>query len=175
MIRIHDIESWRALGGKAKLPLPGTRPRRIRLEVNAPDFVRLHLVDAHGEIRFLALVRGRDTIEFSIATTTAVMADGECYVMTADGDAIHQTVEAPQTFTKIMERRPRNHDLERVLHESQANTRRLLEQQAAHFQSMLERGLASRAPEPAPAPAPVVAPVPTIDTIPVAGSAAAPS
>lgn len=140
MQRLFNIDKWSKLAQGHVLEFPGEAPRRIRLEVNAPLKVPLYYVDGDGVPTFLALVEGRDTLEFHTTGTCGISADGDCYVFTADGDDVSSVVEAPVIFTKIMERRPRNYEMERMQYEMRANQRRLMEAQS----EQLERLIAGR-------------------------------
>lgn len=151
MQRMFNIDKWAHLTQGTRMELPSVKARKVRLEVNTPAETQLYLVphgedgEPDGELVFLALVRGRDTIEFHTTGKVSVLSDGaDCFVYTADGDDISSTIEAPVIFTKIMERRPRNLELERIAHEMQANMLRNQAAQAAELEALYERRFQAR-------------------------------
>lgn len=144
MQRLYDLDKWHKLGPGRGLTLEGTRPRRVRLECNAPGEALLYLVDGNGNAHFLAMVKGRDAVEFQIAGEWSLVCDLEdTFVYTFDGSKLHFAIPEAETFTRIMERRPRDHQLEQVMAAATANTKRLLEQQSHQFASIMERRIAA--------------------------------
>lgn len=148
--RLFNIDKWTTLvEGEAYL-LPTDEEgklRRVRLEVNAPDPVRLFLIEPDQEsVRFLARVDGRDCVEFvASGTLRLVVEGGPIGIYTVDGDDISFEVAAPVIFTKIMERRRRNPDLEYIAAKMNANMERRLAQQADDLRRLLANRETARA------------------------------
>lgn len=129
--RLFNIEKWINVGEGQSWSLAGDKVRVIRVEVNAPDRVRLFVIDETDDVRFLATVLGRDTIEFVAASTVRLFVEGGSIdIYSVDGDDPSFTVAAPKIFTKIMERRRRNPELEAIALQMNANMERRLAQQA---------------------------------------------
>lgn len=144
MQRIFNVDKWVNLPQGSQVEFPSTRPRRIRLEVNAPGDCTLYVVQPDGDLVFLALVRGRDTVEFVTDGKVGLMADGaDCWIYTADGDDVSSVIPDAQSFTRIMERRQRNPELERIAAEMRFNTERRLEKQADELSALFAKRMAS--------------------------------
>ena len=93
-------------------------------------------------------MKGRDTLEFTVPEGTfelypAIEDGGQCFVYSIDGEDVSAISKDAESFTKIMERRPRNYELERMQWEMQANMRRMLEGQASELSKLVERRLAA--------------------------------
>lgn len=140
MQRILNMNAWRMLGDGEALAFTGENPRQVRLEVNAPDVARLY-VGIGNESMFLARVSGRDVIEFSVDTKfDLIVMGGECAVYTADGQEWAVKSVDNQTFTRIVERRQRNPELELMMLQATRN----MEKRAALQMEEMERRLKAR-------------------------------
>lgn len=164
MQRIYNLDKWALLEEGKRLSYVNSRPRKVVVEVNAPSEVLLYLVE-DGKPRFLALVKGRDTVEFYPDGAFDLTCEGGAvYVYTADGDDVSMEALDERTFTRIVERRPRNLELELMQRAAAENTRRLLEAQRQDMEKYIarletQRAAAAVPPAPAAAPAqPAVAP-----------------
>lgn len=145
MQRIYNVENWVVIEPGQVLEYPSERPRLVRLEVNSSGESQLYMLNAANEAFFLALVKGRDTIEFvSSGKFSLSVAGTECSVYTVDGSNIAHTVEAPVSFTRIVERRRRNPELEYIAAQMQANMARMLAQQSEEREKVYERREAAR-------------------------------
>lgn len=159
MQRMFNLDKWDRLAEGQSLKFINDRPRTVRLEVNAPVKSALYVVDHTGEVHFLALVEGRDTIEFSSGGAFELTVEGaDVLVYTADGADISNKIVAPKIFTKIVERRRRNPELEYMAAVMQRNMERNLEKQWAEREQTLLRSIEARAPVAAPAGVPDGAP-----------------
>ncbi|MGB3645285.1 MAG: hypothetical protein WBA15_12475 [Mesorhizobium sp.] len=140
MIKLDSLSRWRALEAGSVLTLPGGKvERRIRLQVNSPGRAALYVVGDGGEMSFLAAPDGRDVVEFSAAgdvrlTTTA--QDVFCHV--AELEPTSFVVEDAETYTKVMQRRSRNPELEQMMFLMNLNMDRRLAAQAAQFEERLK-------------------------------------
>lgn len=140
MQRIFNVENWIVIEPGQVLEYPAEKPRLVRLEVNAAAESQLFMLNAANEAFFLALVKGRDTIEFvSSGKFSLSVAENACSVYTVDGSNIAHTVEAPQSFTRVVERRRRNPELEIIAAQMAANMNRILEQQSSEREAVYER------------------------------------
>lgn len=141
MQRMFNLDKWLLLKEGETITFPSRRPRTVKVEVNAPQSVCLYVRDGDKPNQFLALVEGRDTVEFSSAGDFSLsVEEGSIWVYSADGDHVHAVVEDPVIFTRIAERRTRNPELEYITHVMQSNLERRLAQQADE----LERAIVAR-------------------------------
>lgn len=147
MQKLFNVDKWTRLIEGDAIQFANPKARNVRLEVNAPVETALYYIDTEtGETYFLALVKGRDTLEFgTIGPYSITLQTGECSIYTADGTDISQTVVAPVIFTKIMERRRRNPELEYIAATMQRNMERRLEQQAVELENLFARRAADAA------------------------------
>lgn len=151
MQRMFNLDKWERLKEGEGLEFSNPRPRNVRLEVNAPVRTALYVVDPEGEVHFLALVEGRDTVEWGSSGAFQLTVEGaDVMVYTADGADIAQRVIAPVIFTKIAERRRRNPELEYIAHQMQLNMERRLEQQAGELEQLFIRRAALAAAQSVP-------------------------
>lgn len=141
MQRIRDISKWLVVHAGSKLDFPNEKPRRVRMEVNAPTAARIDYISRDGGVKFLALVQGLDTVEFETEGAFSLSFDAdELYIYSSEAEIVHSTVEAPESFTRIMQgRRARNPELEALMHQMNRNFERQLEKQARIYGSIIER------------------------------------
>lgn len=144
MQRLFDLSKWSLLKEGARLSFLNKHPRKVTLEVNAPGPVLLYvLID--GTPNFLAKVDGRDTIEFHPDGPFDLVAEGgNLNVYTADGADIAQEALDDRIFTKIVQRRPRNIEMEIMQRAARENTERLLNAQRKEMEAYIARLEAQR-------------------------------
>ena len=147
MQKIYNLDKWFPLKEGEALKLVGGRARRIRLEVNAPAEVALYAIISGVEAPlFLALVKGRDLVEFYAPGEEAfdLMCEGaSCYVYTVDGIDVSAKSDGSESFVRIIERKPRNREAELMAYRMQENMQRMLNAQSAEFERVVERRLAA--------------------------------
>lgn len=155
MQRLHNLDKWQELKDGEAVNFAGTAQRRVRLDVNAPDFTRLYHSDANGVVTFLALVRGRDVIEFATDGEFAITAEGgPVWFHSIDGEATSFAIPDAVTLTKLIERRPRNHERELMMFMQNQNLERRLAAQRDELAALWdrrERAAAAAAAQPKPA------------------------
>lgn len=140
MQRIFNVDKWTVVEPGHRLDFPGERARQVRLECNSQDVSNLYLIDAEGEVFFLARVCGRDTIEFVSGGKFSIsVADGPCSIYTVDGTTCGYTVEAPESFTRIVERRVRNPEQEYMMNMMMRNMEKRLASQAGELREQYDR------------------------------------
>lgn len=169
MQRLFNLSKWAVLEEGKAISFKGSKPRLVRLEVNSPGEVFLYVaqesditVDSDPEVIFLARVCGRDTLEWHVAGGgfTLMVEGGSCNVYTIDGDDPSYRNLTPTIFTKIVERRPRNPEFERMAALMQLNVERRLLQQKQELNDLFRlrpdprrvEPAAPRVPEPAGQP-----------------------
>lgn len=146
MQRLSNLTKWQHVKADQALNLSGSDGRRVRLDVNAPFQVRLWHSDGNGEMTFLAVVEGRDVIEFIAPATSSITVEGgELWVHTFDGEVLSVEVADAVKLTKMVTRRPRNHEMEMMAYEMRRNQEAMFEQ----IRSELRRELVGRNPPPA--------------------------
>lgn len=145
MKRLHNVNKWTELSPSHSLTFANDRPRLIKLQVNPQEDCRLYYQDQSGELRFLARVFERDTVEFFSDGAFVLTCDGECGIYTMDGDDVSSTITDPVIFTKIAQRRRRSPELEFIAAQMQANMNRRLEQQSHELRRLFERSEEARA------------------------------
>lgn len=138
MQRIMDIKKWRHVPEGTAMNFENTAERRMRLDVNSPGMAVLWYVDGDGETTLLAVVSGRDVIEFAThgATFSIEVSGADVFVYTVDGENFAFAKPDAVKFTKMMTRRERNPEVEMMRYIMNENSRRMLEQQAEQFERM---------------------------------------
>lgn len=150
VIRIHDVKKWARLEEGQVIGFTSDKPRQVRIEVNSPGDSELYYVDSAGEVTFLALVRGRQTVEFTTDGAFSLSVQGnDCMVYTPDGDDIAHYALDSESFTRIVERRARNPEFERMQWEMMANINRRLDRQKHELEQSYRRREAARERVPA--------------------------
>lgn len=155
MQKIYDVDKWMFLGEGSEYVFPRGIARKVRVEVNAPGEAGLYLRVGEAEQPvFLALVKGRDTIEFYArrGVEFAILPEGSgVFFHSIDGADVSYINPAPVSFTKIVERKARNREAELIQWQAQANLRRMMEAQESELRAIIatrleaERALAESA------------------------------
>lgn len=140
MQRMFNLNKWTKIAEGETVEFPSTRSRRVRVEVNSPSVSRIWTVDDDGNLMFLARVNGRDTLDFyAIGQLRFHIEGGEVWIYTSDGEDISAVIPDAQSFTRVMERRQRNPQLEYIAAQMEANMNRRMEQQADEIKSLYAR------------------------------------
>lgn len=144
MQRMFNLSKWAELGEGQSIWFPSTRPRVVRMDVNAPGDARLYVVQEGGEPAFLARVVGRDVLEFFVEGAFGLVTEGSTVnVYTIDGDNWAYEDPDPIVFTRVTERRPRNLELEYITMMMSQNVEKRLASQAREMERRFEQRLAS--------------------------------
>lgn len=146
-IKLHNLSKWAPIAAGTLLELAGEFTRPIRLHVNAPGDTLAHLVikvrNPEGDYVerrvFLAAFSGLQILEFTATGTVQVAFSGpdEVWYFTDDGDQIAYIRPDTPVFTKMMERRVRNPDLERMMWKLEQNARRRESMMRAEFEARI--------------------------------------
>lgn len=145
MQRLFNVERWSLIKEGEAINFGNTVPRRVRIDVNAPEPVKLYYNDPDGNLLFLARVHGRDILDFGCYGEFALTAEGgDCWVYTVDGEDFSFVIPDAVVLTKIVERRARNPELELMQHMMNRNMEMRMEQQRAELERRYEQ-LAARA------------------------------
>lgn len=118
MQRLHNVDKWFEVGMGKAVHFGNPEPRFIRLDVNAPEPTALYYADGNGEVTFLALVTGRDVIEFRSYGEFSIQVDEDKLInmYSIDGEDISFRIPDAVKLTKLVERRARNPELELMQH-----------------------------------------------------------
>lgn len=141
MQRIQNMASWQKVEDGKALNMLGGAMRRVRLDVNAPEAVRLWFVNGNGEMTFLARVVGRDVLEFvgSSEDFAIIVEGGECWFQSIDGEILAFSIPDAVTMTRLIDRRPRNHEMELMMFLQNQNLERRLAAQRDELAALWDR------------------------------------
>lgn len=137
-IRIHNVDKWAKYNPTEGLSFIGFANRKIEIDLNAEGPASVVLVGDTGNT-FLATIDGLARLEF-IATEPVVdlmiTSESEVWYFTNEGGEAAVSRPDAVSFTRMMTRRERNPQLERMMYEMRRNEQRreeLLQAQAAEF------------------------------------------
>lgn len=133
MINLFSLRDWTSLAEGEVLELKKKRHRSVKLHVNAADDTRLFFVTPGDEPRLLARVCGLDVIAFNHEGQIDIVSDGPILIRTADNERVHTKADG-EKFTRIMERAPRNPEVEAIYRTMYTNMERRLAAQTAEMQ-----------------------------------------
>lgn len=138
-IKLDSLARWSLLGKGQAIQFTSAEKdagRRVRLHLNCADFTTFY-VDDGKSVRLLATVNaGLETVEWSAAGDFAVLAEegaGEIWYWTAEAEPTFAVVADPVIFTKLLERRKRNPEVEYMMRQVHLNNERRMAEQAAGF------------------------------------------
>lgn len=137
-IKIGDVHRWRQM--PVALSFPDPRVKRIRIEFNTSMPTVIHVNDViRNKATFVGLVNGNDFVEFTCEGPVEVLAtsEGEVWFYTRDGDDEGVELHDENSFTKMMRRRTRNPELERILWEQKQASIHRENQLLAQVQAMV--------------------------------------
>lgn len=120
MIKIRKFNEWVALKEGDGLKLPSDKMRTVRLELNAPGETNL-AVKQDGKWTYLCTFQGNEILELGWSGDLELKADGPIWYYTPERDKRHITVENPVVFTRILNRRKRNPEMEALMYKLQEN------------------------------------------------------
>lgn len=138
MQRVHDVKKWKHVPAGGVMNFENTAPRRIRLDVNTPGMAVLWYADGDGETTLLAVVTGRDVIEFVThgGTFSIDVAGADIWVYTIDGEDLSFRHPDAVKFTEVIQRRARDPQAELMAYYMRHNMQVMLDQQRAEFDRM---------------------------------------
>lgn len=145
MQRIGRLIDWAHLAEGSRLAFDNVdKARTIKIDVNSPGPVNLHVVDAEGEVRFLALTEGLDKIEFGVEGAFYLTVEGgQTYIRTSDGAAVHAEKTDHRVFARIHQRKARNPELEQMQYMMKENMRRMVADMSADNERQLQAAIAA--------------------------------
>lgn len=139
MIRMYALTDWVAVPAGGSVGFDNPKPRNVRVEVmlEAPGVVNI-ATDTEG-VSVACYVAGRETIEFWADGPYVLGASSSMYVYTSDLERVHIENEGGESYTRIVERRQRNPELEAMERRMHENMQRMLAQTQAERDAALER------------------------------------
>lgn len=148
MQRMFNLDKWQRLEEGEVISFENERPRMVLIETNTHEPGGAALWVKYPEAEepaFLAFVGpGRDTVEFGAdGKFDLIVAGGGTHIYTVDGaDWSVQPVD-DTTYTKIIQHRQRNPELELMMAIQQRNLEARLAAQAEELNRRLEAALAA--------------------------------
>lgn len=143
VIKLMDLTKWRVLEEGQMIHFEKSTPRTVRIDVNAPDAIKVFAKETETPEQeiFVANVYGRDTLEFSVNGAFDLTAvGGEMWWYTIDGQNLAMDAVDDRSFTRVVERRQRNPELEYMMQMMQLN----MERRLAHVAQETELRVARR-------------------------------
>lgn len=128
MYKLHELSRYVAVTDKG-VKFPQDEFRKIRLEVLAEKETSLYIKDGKDEPAYIGTFRGFDIVEFHVKGPTLLQADGPgVKVFTTEFQS--DVIEIPDavSFTRVVERRERNPELEKMQAVMEQNMARRLRQ-----------------------------------------------
>lgn len=137
MIQLNNLRDWKSLSEGEVLELKKNRRRAVKLHVSAPDQTRLFYQAPGDKPSFLATFIGLDVVCFVADGEIDIIADGPIQFRTADNERALAKPDG-EKFVRMMERAPRNPEMEAIQRAVYQNVERRLAAQAAEFNRTLE-------------------------------------
>lgn len=139
-IQLMDLRKWQCLEDGNMVQFTKKNPRVVRIDVNTPFKVTLWYAEENEDAKFLALVEGRDRVEFAVdGPFDLTVEGGDCWFYTVDGADFSMQAVDDRTFTRIAERRTRNPELDYMMQVMYQNMERRIQQTASDLERQHER------------------------------------
>lgn len=136
--RIHNVDKWALYKPTDFLSFEGMPGRRIEIDFNTEAKARVHLVGETGNT-FLAVIDGMERLEFVTSEAIvdlAITSEGEVWYFSNEGQEAAVSRPDAISYVKMMTRRVRNPELERMMFDMRQNEMRreeILRSQTAQF------------------------------------------
>lgn len=145
MIKLNTLVDWATLEPGKQIPFraPANKSgaRKVRLNLNCAEPTVLYLQDEFGVRLLTAVPAGLEVVEFSHGGDFAIFGEeehGAVQFLTKEGEPPVMVDVDPQSFTKVLQRKARNPELEAIRYEMlQGQMRREADMQAG-FAAQLE-------------------------------------
>ena len=135
MQKFNELSKWQRLAAGEVATFASSAVRRVRLDINSPGHAEM-TIEQDGAA-FVFHVHGREVVEFVAEGPFALHSSEDVWIYTADGkDWSVQPVD-DTTFTKIVERRERNPQVEYMMALANENMERRLAEQARSYDALL--------------------------------------
>lgn len=123
---LGDLARWRLLDKKG-IEFAREEPRKVRLELFGSGEALVSV--EQGKRSFpLGLIDGYTVVSFWVPGRYRIWAEGVCYGYTPEMETLATEIPGAVTFTRIVERRQRNPELELMMSKMTANLERRIQQ-----------------------------------------------
>lgn len=128
MFDLKELTRWVEVTDKG-VRFPNEVPRKIRLEVLAEKEESLYIKDGKDKPFYIGTFHGYDVVQFNVQSDCSLQATGAgVKVFTTEFQS--EVIELPDavSFTRLVQRRVRNPELEMIEHKMRQNMERRLRQ-----------------------------------------------
>lgn len=138
--KLGNLTSWKPVNPGDGILLPGKK-RRVRIAFNTQAATKVVALQ-RNEVYVLGVVTGMQEYEFGASGDVEIHLDTDQVALWRTDDGV-QTATQPSTdsFTKMMERKERNPELEYMMYMAEQNAKRRSDQMLASAEAMIERRL----------------------------------
>lgn len=139
-IQMMDLRKWQPLAEGEVARFHKENARTVRIDVNTTHPVLLYVAQKDEDAEFLCKVDGRDRVEFSVDGPFDLTADGgEVRFYTVDGADFTMEKVDHDSFTRIVQRRERNPEMERMMYLMHQNTEKRIATTIHELEASYER------------------------------------
>lgn len=139
-IQMMDLRKWQALAEGEVARFHKENARTVRIDVNTTHPVLLYVAQQNEDAEFLCKVDGRDRVEFSVDGPFDLTADGgELRFYTVDGADFTMEKVDHDSFTRIVQRRERNPEIEHMMYLMHQNTEKRIASTIHELEASYER------------------------------------
>lgn len=130
MYDLKDLSRWHMLAKGSKLEFPNEERRKVRLEVISEGGTILRASQKKGAPMFLGVFSRFDVVQFQVDGPWTLHVEGDrCYIWTPElTDNGMEEIPEAVSFTKIMNRRVRNPEMELMMKKVGDNMERRIAQ-----------------------------------------------
>lgn len=139
MIKLNNLDKWQYLGQGEVAHFAKDEPRTVRVDFNAPQACILMISPADDEHSIDVALSGRDVLEFSVNGRFDISASEGLWFYTADSTDWSVENVDHASFTRVVERRTRNVEMEHMMYLAQLNIERRMAAQFAELEKQYER------------------------------------
>lgn len=139
MIRMYALTDWVSVPAGGSVGFDNPKPRNVRVEVMLEQPAVVNIATDTDGVSVACYVTGRETIEFWADGPYVLGSASNMYVYTSDLERVHIENEGGESYTRIVERRQRNPELEAMERRMHENMQRMLAQTQAERDAALER------------------------------------
>ena len=139
MQKLGNLEKWQLV--KAGQPIVFPAARKVRLEVRTPLGTNWY-VDDDGRA-YLTTTSSAEVLEFVPDGSVSLSASEDVRIYTTENERIHIDESVNPTFTKIANRKERNHEMELVAAKAAENATRRMERMYAEEMRIRDQRIAA--------------------------------
>lgn len=124
MQRIKRFNRYVSLQANKPLTLGCGKMRTVRMDFLAPEETKVFAKGGDGGAKawqFIAIVKGNETVEIGWHGPLMIKAESPVSIYSSEMEKTEITIENPEIFTRVLNRRKRNPEMERMMFEMQRN------------------------------------------------------